>query len=112
MSWDKLPPIDSDKICIGCLTCSTAAAIAPLNMHISVGFGQAYVTKDGQQIYDGEADYEAGNEPQTVADIEKMAIADPDHDWRIVKEGPMHGESFQRHDTDMWVCVKSNPGFA
>jgi len=83
-----------------------------MDMVIAVGFGAACVTRDGEQVYDGEADCEAGREPKTVADIESIAVADPDHDWRIKKYGPLHGETFQRHDADKWVCVESNCGFA
>jgi len=81
-------------------------------MGIAVGFGAAYVTKDGVEVYDGEADWQNEKEPKTVAEIEEIAAADPDHDWRIVKYGPLHGETYQRHDKDRWVCVESNMGFA
>ncbi len=81
-------------------------------MGIAVGFGAAFVLRDDEQVYDGERDYQDGKEPKTVRDFEEMAKADPDHDWRIVKEGPLHGETYQRHCDDAWVCVDSNMGFA
>lgn len=108
--WKKLPAVKN--IHIGCLNCSTAAHIAPLSMIIAVGFGAAYVTKDGGQIYDGEQACRAGKKPKTVRSIELMARKDPDHDWRIVKFGPMHGETFQRQGMNKWVCIESNEGFA
>jgi hypothetical protein len=111
-NWEKLPPLELEGIHVGCLCCSTAARVAPLGMGIAVGFGSAYVTKDGEQVYDGESDWQNGREPKTVEAIEAMARKDPDHDWRIVKWGPLHGETFQRHCENTWVCVESNEGFA
>ena len=67
MSWVKKDPIKRKDLHVGCLNCSTAALIAPM---------------------------------------------DPDHDWRIVKFGPMHGETFQRQVENNWVCIESNEGFA
>lgn len=112
MPFEKLKPLEGKDIHVGYLCCSTAARVAPLEMGIAVGFGAAYVTRDGEKIYDGERDFHDGKEPLTVRDIEAMAKDDPDHDWRIVKHGPMHGETFQRHCDDTWVCVESNEGFA
>lgn len=112
MSWERLPQIAPKDLRIGCPSCSTAAMVAPMDMRICVGFGCAVVTKDGEVVHDGEWNYEDGREPWTVQDAEDAAVADPDHDWRIVKRGPLHGETFQRHGPGKWVCVESNPGFA
>jgi hypothetical protein len=114
MNWEKLPQIKPDDMFIGCLNCSTAALEAPLDMTICVGFGCAYVTKDGEMIYDGERDSKENDtyDVKTVKDIEEWALKDPDHDWRIVKHGSMHGETFQRHGPNKWVCIESDPGFA
>lgn len=108
----KLKPIPPNKIHIGCLCCSTAAQIAPLNMLICVGFGDAYVTKNGKEIYNGEEDYRNGNKPKTIKYFENLARKNPKSDWRIIKYGPLHGETFQRHGKNKWVCVESNQGFA
>jgi hypothetical protein len=48
----------------------------------------------------------------TTAQAEKVAKADPDHDWRIVLYGPLHGEVYQRHAPGEWVLVEKNKGFA
>ena len=48
MTWVKKEPITKDKLFIGCLNCSTAALVAPLDMLIAVGFGSAFVTKDAE----------------------------------------------------------------
>lgn len=106
------PQIDKKDLHIGCLNCSTAALKAPMEMLICVGMGMAVATKDGKVIYDGEEDLHNDKEPLAVKDIEAMAAQDPDHDWRIIKEGPLHGETFQRHGVENWVCIESNPGFA
>jgi hypothetical protein len=111
-TWEKEPAINIKKLHIGCLNCSTAVLKAPLHMIICVGCGLAHVTKDGNIIYDGEEDYEKNHTAKTVYDIEKIATFDPDHDWRIIKHGPMHGETFQRQGPDLWVCIESNGGFA
>ena len=108
MTWQKLPPITGDKLHVGCLNCSTACLTAPMDLDISVGFGSSYVTRDDEHILDGEND----EDPVTVARVEAMAAADPDHDWRIVRYGPLHGETFQRHGPEQWVCIESDEGFA
>jgi hypothetical protein len=107
MAFEKLPPVE--KIHVGCLTCSTAARIAPMDMLIAVGFGAAYVLCDDKPVYEEDSEFE---NMWTVQDAENAALADPDHDWRIVKHGPLHGETFQRHGPGEWVCVESNEGFA
>lgn len=106
--WTKQPPIDPEKIHIGCLCCSTACAQAPMELDIAVGFGSSYLTRDGKMILDGERD----KRPVTVKRCERLAAKDPDHDWQIVRHGPMHGETFQRHGAKEWVCIESNEGFA
>jgi len=99
------------KLHYGCINCSTAALEAPMEMLICTGFGEAYVTKDDKQIYDGEQDFQTGKWVKTVKEIEEVAAKDPNHDWRIVKYGPLHGETFQRQD-GKWICIESNGGFA
>ena len=108
MTLEKLQPLADAEIHIGCLVCSTAARVAPLNMMIAVGFGAAFASKDGEVVYQEQQ----GIPPLLVADIERMAVDDPDHDWRIEKHGALHGETFQRQGPGNWVCIESNPGFA
>jgi len=110
MSFVKIPGIKPEEIHIGCPCCSSAALVASMDMIIAVGFGAAYATRDNEVIYDGR---EVEDENWlTVFDLEKMAAADPDHDWRIVKYTPLHGETFQRHGPGQWICIDSNRGFA
>ena len=110
MSFTKQELITFDDLHIGCLTCSTACLEAPMDMVIAVGFGSAFVTKDKTTVYE-ESKVE-NDEYLTVGDIEKLAKTDPEHDWRIHKHGPLHGEVFQRHDEGKWVCIESDSGFA
>lgn len=111
MSFEKLKPLTKDEIHFGCTTCSTAAIVAPMEMAIAVGFGSAYLPKDNEIIFD-ENDLDEDEAAWTVQDAEDLALKDPDHDWRIVKFGPLHGETFQRQGDGNWVCVESNMGFA
>ena len=48
----------------------------------------------------------------TGQDAELTAVQNPDHDWRIIMEGPMGGQEYQRHAPGEWVYVKRIPGFA
>jgi hypothetical protein len=108
MPYKLLPPVEAKNIHVGCLCCSTACQIAHMDMVIAVGFGSAQVTKDNELVYEERED----GELWTVQDAENEALQDPDHDWQIMKVGPLHGETFQRQAPGRWVCVESNPGFA
>jgi len=110
--WKKLPAISQRDLHIGCLNCSTAAMKAPMDMEICVGFGMACVEKDNVLIYDGEEEYRLNKKVKKVRYFENQARKDPDHDWRIIKHGPMHGETFQRHGKNDWPCIESTRGFA
>lgn len=78
---------------------------------IAVGFGQAFVAKGDETLY-YERSLMAEDDYWTVADAERLAVADPDHDWRIVLDGPIDGETYQRQGEGRWVLVESNDGFA
>lgn len=79
---------------------------------IAVGFGAAYVTRDGVEILDGEALIE--NDGVTGADAEALASRDPDHVWEIVIVGPLSGATYRREGREIgrWLCVKRDAGFA
>lgn len=111
MSWTKVEPYTGTKH-IGCLNCSTAGYdVAPMGMWIAVGFGDAHVERDGEIVWSEPVGLDEDTF-WTVADAEKAATTDPDHDWRIVKYGPLHGEVYQRHEPGKWVLIESNMGFA
>lgn len=111
-NWAQIKPLEDKQLFVGCLCCSTACRIAHADLPIAVGFGSAVLTKNGELIYEETHD----GPIWTVADAEKLAAADPDNDWRILKNGPLHGETFQRHMkgkyAGQWVCIESDNGFA
>lgn len=108
-----------------CPYCPPIPTQAAMDKVIAVGFGGAVATRDGECVADGEngllfvhGDSTECREPLrtddwlTFGDIEKLAVADPDHDWRIVLHGPLHGETYQRQGVAAWVCIERNEGFA
>lgn len=94
-----------------CLNCPPIETTLGMDRTIAVGFGQAFVAKDDETVFVETPDTEF-EECWTVAQAEAAAAADPDHDWRIVLDGPMHGETYQRQGEGRWVLVESNDGFA
>ena len=109
MSWEKLEPIKATIS--GCVTCGTLVEKAPMDMVIAVGFGDAQVTKDGETIYSELDHQDDWNKLWTFQDAENAAKKDPDHDWRVVMDGPLRGRTFQRHGDGEWVLVAENNGF-
>lgn len=95
----------------GCMNCRKAGHLAPMDMLVGVGFGQAQLLKDGVVMYD-EINVTDDDGYLSVEGAEAMAAVDPDHDWRIVINAPLHGETYQRHGKAQWVLVDSNRGFA
>lgn len=108
MSWTKLPPIQGKYG--GCLNCGVRPSEFPMDAVISVGFGDAGISKDGQRVWSDDPRGE--REPKTGKDAEAMALADPDHDWRIHLLGPLSGREYQRQDTGKWLLIEQNQGFA
>lgn len=106
--WGKLPPVKGGVA--GCLNCGRAHDLFPLSGRVAVGFGDAHVSKDGVVIW-REGNQEWGELP-TLRKFENMAAKDPNHDWRAVLNGPMHGETYQRQAPKEWVLVERNQGFA
>jgi hypothetical protein len=114
MAWEKAEPYKG-TVHHGCLNCVGTHDVAPMDMLIAVGFGSAVATKDGQIVYDEQEAMRGGgdfDDLATLQQIEDMAVADPDHDWRVVLHGPLRGREYQRHDAAHWVLVDSNQGFA
>lgn len=112
-TWKKLPFVGEMR---GnpCLQCPDPRAELPPYSVVAVGFGDAHLERDGEVLWDENRDGEGldWGDMMTCAKAEEMAAADPDHDWRIVKHGPLHGETYQRHGKGRWVCVEQNQGFA
>lgn len=78
---------------------------------IAVGFGSANCTKGTEVIY-SEDMIPDGGEYATCGDMEKLAAADPDHDWQISYYGPLSEAVYQRHGDNQWVLVQKGQGFA
>lgn len=110
MNWTKLEPIKATIR--GCAACGRLVEKADMNMLIAVGFGDAYVSKDGVQIYNELDCQEDADKFWTFQDAENEALKDPDHDWRVVLYAPLRGRTFQRHGAKEWVLVEENMGFA
>ena len=108
MTWEKLPSVDPGHN--PCLHCPDPLPVLAMESIVAVGFGGAYLERDGRMALDGEdpkrEDY------LTVQECEDVAAKDPDHDWRIVKFGPLHGEVYQRQGEAQWICIERNKGFA
>ena len=110
MTFAKLPALEGHPN--GCLHCPPILAKASMEKDIAVGFGTAGLSRDDDIVIDGERAFQRGERVPTFADAEALAIADPDHDWRVTLHGPLHGETYQRQGVGEWVLVESNEGFA
>ena len=108
MTWEKLKAIEGGHG--GCLNCGYQHDILPMDAVIAVGFGSAYLTKDGRFVYD-ELEVEDDNY-MTVEQAEALAAADPDHDWRIALVAPLSERHYQRQGDKHWVLYEKGPGFA
>lgn len=109
MGWEKQPPLIGGKI-VGCLNCGYKPEVAPLEKKIAVGFGDAYLSKNGERIW--EEGNKEWDDCLTVAQAEELAVKDPDNDWRIVLYAPLSEAEYQRHDENLWVLIRTGLGFA
>ncbi len=106
---EHLPPVEGEhNPCFNCPTIPTQAAMDKI---ILVGFGEATVRRNGVVVLDCERDWEEERYP-TFEDAEDLAAADPGDDWRVILNGPMHGETYQRQGERVWILVERNEGFA
>lgn len=108
MSWKRLKPLMGRQN--PCLNCPPIAPKLELGRRIAVGFGYAALECDGRPVW-VESD-EGYASCWTVKKAERHAAKAPNHDWRIVLHGPMHGETYQRQGKGSWVLVEKNSGFA
>ena len=102
----KLKPISGGQN--PCLNCPPISL--DMRCPIAVGFGDAHVSRDGKVIWSESPNADA--RVWTVRTAERRAARDPRHDWRIVLNGPLHGETYQRQGVKRWVLVARNLGFA
>ena len=108
MKWQKSPAVNPGHN--PCLHCPDPLPVLAMDSIVAVGFGDAHLERDGELILDGESP--SREDWLTVQECENVAAKDPEHDWRIVKFGPLHGEVYQRHAASTWVCIERNEGFA
>ena len=78
---------------------------------IAVGFGAAFVTCDGETIWqeDIRAEWDT---LWNVKNAEDAALKDPDRDWRIHIIGPLAEGHWQRQAVGEWVMYEKGDGFA
>lgn len=121
MAFTRLPAIED--IHQGCFDCSCIEKIAPMDLIIAVGFGEAKIIKDNKVIYaETVYDEEDGSREQyfdlsrydfpTLERFEALAQKDPDHDWRIILNAPLRYSEYQRQGNNKWILIKSGKGFA
>lgn len=109
-TWERLPAIEGTFG--GCLNCGPRPSQFPMDGIIAVGFGYAGLERDGKPVWsEPQKDYD-DEDLLTGAQAEAIAANDPDHDWRIVLEGPLSGRTYQRHGPNNWALVEQNQGFA
>ena len=94
----------------GCLNCPRTDAVADPATIIAVGIGFAAVTRDGVMIYLEDQDRPVG-EWAEVGHFNSSAAYEPNHDWRIILNGPLRGRAYQWQG-DNWYLVEQNNGFA
>ena len=108
MSFTKVAPYQGE-VHQGCLNCAPVEKLASMDMLIAVGFGYAGVIKDDEQIFFESVD---DTRYHSLQEFEDMALADPDHDWRVILDAPLRSRTYQRHDVGKWVLIESGMGFA
>jgi hypothetical protein len=102
----KLAPIGPVRS--GCLNCPPKPARLNLNWNHHPGFGFTSLSRDGEQVtWDVH-----GNRESHGRHVERLAAADPDHDWRFRIEGPLSGAVYQRQGDKTWLAVERLDGFA
>lgn len=115
-TWEKLPAVEGSVAClvIGPGGAHASGALSDLQMHrvIAVGFGSAGASRDGESIYSETQDVDSEEGFWDVAKVEAMALADPDHDWRIHFHAPLYDAEYQRQGEGAWVLVRKGEGFA
>lgn len=109
-TWEKLPAIEGKHG--GCLNCGPRPSNFPADGVIAVGFGYAGLHKGQECIYTEPNDPQSDDDYMTGAQAEALAAADPDHDWRIVLQGPLSGREYQRHGPNDWALISQDAGFA
>jgi len=77
---------------------------------ISVGIGYAALTRDGETVY--EEDRTGESAPMTVAQAEKLAQREADHDWRIHLVALLEDRHYRRVGAGRWVIYERGYGMS
>jgi hypothetical protein len=77
---------------------------------ISVGIGYAALTRDGETVY--EEDLTGAHAPMTVAQAEKLAQREADHDWRIHLVAQLEDRHYRRDGAGRWVIYERGYGLS
>jgi len=85
--------------------------VLSLDKVIAVGFGAAFVTRDGETIWQEDIRAE-WNILWTVQQAEDEAAKEPERDWRIHLIGALAEGHWQRQDVATWVMYEKGEGFA
>ena len=105
----KLPEY-TGPLHLGCLNCSTAER--KLTMRTALWCSEWTAARNNRTVFRGPHDPTPDDKPVRVQNVERLAAADPDHDWRIMHVTALHGEEWQRQGPKQWVLVDSNKGYA
>jgi hypothetical protein len=109
-TWQKLPAVEGS---VACLTCGCGArGDLHMDRHIAVGFGSAGYSKDGAIQWDESMIGDEYEGAPMVCEVEAIAAADPDHDWRIYFMAPLYEAEYQRQGPYLWVLIRKGEGFA
>ncbi len=111
MTFEKLPAVEGS---IACLTCGCGSHdTLELDRPIGVGFGSAGYSRDGETLWEeGMRDPDSEEPYPTAQEVENMAKAEPDRDWRIFYYAPLYESEYQRQGDGHWVLVREGMGFA
>ena len=108
--WKKLPTLNTSGY-QGCLNCPSKPSRAHMRTKIAVGFGDAYISRDKAIVWRENMKTDWASVPR-LSRFERMAKADPHHDWRLVLNAPLSFVEYQRQGPGLWVLVKTGQGFA
>ena len=76
--WEKLPPVNAGAV--ACRNCGCGAhSDLEMDRVIAVGFGSAGYSRDGETLWSEDHAMDESEYP-TVAHVEELAKADPDHE--------------------------------
>lgn len=76
-----------------CLTCGPREIELSMDALIMVGFGMARVTRDDAVVWEEVAQTNE-DDRWRARDAERAALANPDHDWRIVLHAALSNATY------------------